>query len=119
MHKTVNKILLHACCGICSGYPISLLKDMGYLVYVYYYNPNIYPEAEYERRLDAQRTLCKHFDCELIEGKYNTDVFYETVKGLECEPEGGKRCDKCFELRLKEAALVAKKYKIDNFTTSM
>lgn len=119
INSSNKKILLHACCGICSGYPISLLKDMGYLVVVYFYNPNIFPLEEYQKRLDAEKTICRHFNCELIEGKYEPDVYYEWVKGLENEPEKGLRCDKCFELRLSDAANKAKDLGIKEFTTSM
>ncbi len=114
-----KKILLHACCAICSGYPISLLQDMGYSVVVYFYNPNIFPLEEYQKRLEAQKQLCHHFDCELIEGKYEPDKYYSYVQGLEQEPEKGKRCDKCFELRLSETAKKAKSLEIKEFTTSM
>ena len=114
-----KKILLHACCAICSGYPISLLQDMGYSVVVYFYNPNIFPSEEYEKRLEAQKTLCDHFGCELIVGEYESDVYYDYVKGLEDEPEKGLRCDKCFELRLRKSAELAKSSGIDEFTTSM
>lgn len=114
-----KKILLHACCGICSGYPISLLQDMGYSVVVYFYNPNIFPEEEYNIRLEAEKILCKHFGCELIVGNYEPQVYYTYVKGFENEPEKGLRCDKCFELRLTDAAKKAKDLGIDVFTTSM
>lgn len=114
-----NKILLHACCGICSGYPISLLKDMGYEVIVYFYNPNIYPENEYLMRLEAEKTLCNYHGVELIVGEYEHDKFYEAASGLESEPEKGKRCDKCFELRLRKTAESAKKLNIKEFTTSI
>jgi hypothetical protein len=86
---------------------------------VYYYNPNIYPEEEYQKRLEAEKILCKYFDCKLIIGNYEPEIYYEYVKGLENEPEKGKRCDKCFELRLEAAAKLAKKLNIDEFTTSM
>jgi hypothetical protein len=114
-----EKILLHACCGICSAYPISLLQDMGYDVIVYFYNPNIFPEDEYLKRLEAEKKLCEHFNCELIIGKYEPDIYYNFVKGLENEPEKGKRCDKCFELRLGKTAQLAKELNIKNFTTSI
>ena len=114
-----NKILLHACCAICSGYPITLLKNMGYSPVVYFYNPNIYPQEEYQRRLDAEKTLCEHFGVELIVGEYNPDEFYEAVKGFENEPEKGKRCDICFELRLSKTAQLAKELGIREFTTSI
>lgn len=114
-----KKILLHACCGICSAYPISLLQDMGYRVVVYYYNPNIYPKEEYLKRLEAEKVLCSHFDCELIIGDYEPELYYSYVKGFENEPEKGLRCNKCFELRFKKSAQKAVELGIDEFTTSM
>ncbi len=117
--ESKNKIILHACCAICSGYPINLLKDMGYIPVVYFYNPNIYPEIEYQKRLEAERVMCKAADCELIVGDYEQEEFYKAVKGLENEPEKGRRCDKCFELRLSKTALLAKSMGINMFTTSI
>lgn len=114
-----KKFLLHACCAICSAYPISLLKEMGYEIVVYFYNPNIYPKEEYEKRLEAEVRLCEHFGCELVVGDYDPEVYYEYVKGLEQEPEKGARCDKCFELRLHKAAQKAYELGIKEFTTSM
>ncbi len=118
-NSSAKKILLHACCGICSGYPISYLKDIGYEVVVYFYNPNIFPEQEYNKRLEAEKKLCRHFGCELIVEDYEPQVFYDCVKGLENEPEKGLRCDKCFELRLMKSAKKAKSLGINEFTTSM
>ena len=92
---------------------------MGYLPLVYFYNPNIYPQSEYEKRLEAEKTLCKHFGCELLIGEYEPDLYYQCVKGLESEPEKGKRCDVCFRLRLDKSAQIAKKHGIKTFTTSM
>lgn len=92
---------------------------MGYSVVVYFYNPNIFPEEEYNIRLEAEKILCKHFGCELIVGNYEPQVYYDYVKGFENEPEKGLRCDRCFELRLTDAAKKAKELGIDVFTTSM
>lgn len=114
-----KKILLHSCCAICSAYPISLLRGLGYEITVYFYNPNIYPQEEYKKRLEAVVQLCKHFCCELIIGEYEPEVYYEYVKGLEQEPEKGARCDKCFELRLHKSAQKAHELGIKKFTTSM
>lgn len=120
MQKNDNKkIILHSCCAICSGYPITLLKDMGYQVLVYFYNPNIYPEIEYNIRLEAEKILCRNLDVELITGEYESDDFYIVSKGLENEPEKGKRCDKCFELRLRKTAQLAKELNVNEFTTSI
>lgn len=114
-----KKIVLHACCAICSGYPITLLKDMGYQVVVYFYNPNIYPQEEYNIRLVAEKILCKHLDTGLVEAEYNPQEFYTAAQGLENEPEKGVRCDKCFELRLRKTAEFAKNSGITEFTTSI
>lgn len=114
-----NKILLHACCGICSGYPISLLQEMGYEVIVYFCNPNLDTKEEFERRLEAQRTVCENFRAELIAEPYNHEEYLEYVSGLEKEPERGKRCVKCIELRLKHAGGKCKELGINTFTTSL
>ena len=114
-----SKILLHACCGICSAYPVSFLKDAGYEVVVYFYNPNIYPDVEYQKRLEAEKILCENSGVELIVEEYNQEEFFDYVKGFETEPEKGLRCDKCFELRLMKTANKAKELGIENFTTSI
>ncbi len=117
--QRTEKIVIHTCCAICSGYPISYLKDLGYSPVAYFYNPNIYPDSEYQKRLEAERTLCRHFDTELVEADYNPQEYYDFVKGFENEPEKGLRCDKCFELRLLKTAKYAKSKGIDKFTTSI
>ncbi len=119
MEQKKDKIVIHTCCAICSGYPISYLQDMGYQVYSYFYNPNIYPDTEYQKRLEAEEILCKHLGCELIVENYEPDKYFDYVKGLENEPEKGKRCDKCFEMRLIKTAEFAKANNIENFTTSI
>ena len=120
MAQNINKkILLHACCGICSGYPISLLKEMGYSPVVYFCNPNLNSLEEFNRRLEAQKIICKYFDVELIVEEYNHSEYLKAVKGLESEPEKGKRCDKCIELRLQQAAQKAQELGIEEFTTSL
>lgn len=96
-----------------------MLKEMGYEVVSYFYNPNIFPPEEYKKRLDAQKTLCKSLNVDLIEGEYHPQDFYAAAQGLENEPEKGKRCDKCFELRLQKTAEKAKELGIKEFTTSI
>ena len=114
-----NKILLHACCAICSGYPILKLKEMGYLPVVYFCNSNLDTKEEFDRRLKAQEIVCKKFNVELIVEDYNNDEFLNYVSGLENEPEKGKRCDRCIELRLKKTYAKALELNIPNFTTSL
>ena len=114
-----EKVLLHACCAICSGYPITLLKDLGYEVVVYFCNNNFDSEDEYNRRLEAEKILCDHLDVSLIVESFQPDRYLNYVKGLESEPEGGKRCIKCFELRLSDTAKKARELGVKYFTTSM
>jgi len=114
-----NKILLHACCGICSAYPVLQLREMGYEPVVYFYNPNIFPEIEYEKRLEAEKILCEYHNCELIVDEYNQEDFFCAVKGFENEPERGKRCDICFKLRLVKTARKAIELSLANFATSI
>lgn len=114
-----NKILIHACCGICSGYPISLLKELGYEPVVYFCNPNLDTKDEFDKRLEAQKVVCEFHNVELITEKYNHMDFLSFVLGLENEPEKGRRCDKCIELRLKLTSNKAKELGINTFTTSL
>ena len=115
----MQKVLLHACCGICSGYPIQKLRELGYEVKVYFCNDNFNTIEEFNKRLEAEMTLCNYLKADLITKQYQPEIYYDYVKGLENEPERGKRCLKCFELRLKQTAQKAKELEIENFTTPM
>ena len=119
MELNENKILLHSCCAICSGYPISLLKEMGYSPVVYFCNPNLDTREEFELRLEAQKRLCEYYNVELIVEPYSPNEYLEFVFGLENEPERGLRCDKCIELRLRKSAQKALELGIKSLTTSL
>ena len=119
VQKEDKKVLLHACCGICSGYPISLLKEMGYEPVVYFCNPNIDKEEEFNKRLEAQKIVCMYHWVDLIIEEYRHDDFLTVVRGLENEPERGKRCVECIKLRLKKAVEKAKEMGIKYYTTSL
>lgn len=118
----VPKLLLHSCCAPCSSYVLEYLSNYFYIT-VFYYNPNIYPDEEYAKRVKEQQELIKRIPTKylvrFIEGKYEKDRFYEAAKGLENEKEGGERCFKCFELRLEEAAKLAKRLEFDYYTTTL
>src|SRR5574344_1380473 len=117
-----KKILLHACCGICSGYPIEHLRELGYEPVVYFYNPNLDSKEEFDKRLEAQKTLCEHLKCELISEVYTPCEYLnlvQTLENYEKEPEGGARWTLCFRLRLLKSAYKAKELGIRYFTTSM
>ena len=118
----VPKLLLHSCCAPCSSYVLEYLSDYFYIT-VLYYNPNIYPEDEYYHRAAEQKRFIKEFPTKypvtFVEGKFEPERFYETVKGYENIREGGERCFRCYELRLREAAEYAKKLNCDYFTTTL
>lgn len=118
----VPRLLLHSCCAPCSSYVLEYLS-MYFYITVLYYNPNIFPPSEYALRVREQESLISRMDfvypVAFLEGSYRPETFYEAVKGLEGEPEGGKRCEKCYELRLLEAAKEAKAGDYDYFTTTL
>lgn len=112
------KILLHACCGTCAIYPYFLLeKDFN--VTLFYYNPNLYPGEEYIKRLEDIKTISKRYDIPLITGKYENKKWLSLTAGFEDDPEGGRRCTLCFEMRLYETARTAKKLGFDFFGTTL
>ena len=112
------KLLLHSCCGPCSTSVIEKLKDY-FEITVIYYNPNIEPEIEYvKRKLEQLKGLdmlgIKYVDCD-----YDNVEFKKICNGLEDEPEGGRRCHKCYLLRLEKVAQIAKQNNFDMFTTTL
>ena len=116
--KTKPKLLLHSCCAPCSTSVLELLTKY-FTVDVYYYNPNIYPESEYNKREKEQERLIKKLSehVGLIKEEYNEEEYQKEVIGLEQEKEGGLRCKKCIELRMKKACIYAKKHNYDYYTT--
>ena len=119
------EILLHACCGPCATSCIERLIQ-AYTVYVYYYNPNITDVEEYYLRRDNLVKFINAYNDDnpygfvtYIEGKYDPKEYLARTEALKHEPEGGRRCAVCFDMRLEETACTAKKLGIDKFTTSM
>ena len=112
------KILLHVCCAPCSTQSIEELKK-DYDVTLFFYNPNIHPKKEYEKRLNEAKKISKILDLPLIEGGYDKEAWLEAVKGFENEPETGKRCNICYEFRLNKSAQESKNEKFDFFTTTL
>ena len=114
-----NKVLLHACCAICAAYPIELLRETGYEPVVYFFNPNIFPLNELERRLSELIKYSAKKNVELIIEKQEASNWYKFIAGLEKEPEKGKRCLKCFEYRLMYTAQKALNLCIPQFSTTL
>ncbi len=118
----VPTLLLHCCCAPCSSYVLEYLSNY-FRITTFYYNPNIFPQEEYAHRVAELKRFVSEFPTKypvnFVEGAYEPKRFYETVKGLEREREGGARCRKCFELRLGEAAKIARELGCDYFTTTL
>lgn len=102
------KILLLSCCAPCACAVIKKLHDDGVDFAVAFYNPNIHPEAEYIKRRDEQKRLCEQWNIQFVEFEYNPEIWFKQTLPYKDEPERGKRCDVCFELRLKRVMQYAK-----------
>lgn len=115
-------LLLHGCCAPCSSYVLEYLTEY-FDIALLYYNPNIFPGSEYNKRIDEVKRLISEmplkFPVKLIEGEYKPEDFFGIAKGLEHLPEGGERCFKCYRLRLEEAAKAAKEGGYDYFSTTL
>lgn len=117
-----SKLLLHACCGPCSSYVLEYLSNY-FEITILYYNPNIYPNEEYTRRLEELKSFVPKINYKnkvtVIEDTYNPKEYYDSVKGLELLGEKSKRCYECYKLRMERAAKYAKENGYDYFTTTL
>ncbi|WP_230974945.1 epoxyqueuosine reductase QueH [Aminipila luticellarii] len=124
--KEKPKLLLHSCCGPCSTSVIERLAG-SYDVTIFFYNPNITDQEEYEKRRTTQLEFIEAYNqnamedekVDFIEGEFFPEEFFRMVKGLEEEPEGGKRCTQCFKLRLERTAAEAKLKGFELFGTTL
>ena len=116
------KLLLHSCCAPCSSRCIEYLSNY-FDITILYYNPNISPIEEYEKRKKEQIKFINEFKSknklDYMDIYYDYNEFDSIAKGLEQEPEGGKRCFKCYNLRLEKTALKAKENNYDYFGTTL
>lgn len=126
VHMAKPTILLHSCCGPCSTAVVERLSGR-FDITIFFYNPNITDKAEYEKRRAAQLEFIEKYNnrknaidhIAYLEGAYEPELFYEAVKGLEEEPEGGNRCTPCFQLRLEKTAETASMSGFDTFGTTL
>jgi len=112
------RLLLHTCCAPCVTVPVERLQH-DYELSCFFYNPNIHLKDEYLKRLNEVIRLTKELGLKIIIPDYDVAPWFELVKGLEDEPEGGKRCSVCFEMRLQETGRYAKEHNFDVFTTTL
>ncbi|MDD4151170.1 MAG: epoxyqueuosine reductase QueH [Candidatus Gracilibacteria bacterium] len=113
-----EKLLLHVCCGPDATIPLVDFKQK-YDITCFWYDPNIHPKEEYDKRLEAFRQVCEIENIPFIEGEYDTKTFFDAVKGVEKTPEKGEKCNKCYDFRMEKTAKLAKDLEIENFTTTL
>ncbi|MDR2042540.1 MAG: epoxyqueuosine reductase QueH [Tannerella sp.] len=114
-----TEVLLHACCAPCSGAVIEYLLENGVHPTVFYFNPNIYPQVEYERRKTENMRYVKSLELPFVDGDYDHAAWRERMRGLEWEPERGARCMACFRMRLYVAAQYAHVHGFTVFATTL
>ena len=113
------KIVLHICCGVCSAGVVERLTSEGHEVRGFFYNPNIHPREEYERRLEVAYKVARELNFSLEAAPYLPEEWFAKTFSLENEPEGGKRCEICFRLRLEKTCLYLEDCGGDAFTTTL
>lgn len=118
----VPTLLLHSCCAPCSSYCLKYLSEF-FSITIFYFNPNITDQEEYEKRVEEQKRLIRELPAKhpisFLEGNYDPQAFFEIAKGYEKVPEGGERCYRCYRLRLEETGRIAKEKGFDYFTTTL
>ncbi|MEI6596656.1 MAG: epoxyqueuosine reductase QueH [bacterium] len=112
------KLLLHICCVGCGVY-VSQVLQQDYEVKLFFYNPNIWPEEEYKKRLNEAEKIAGNYKLELVKGLYDHNKWLKAVHGYENEPEKGERCLVCYKFRLDAAAVMAKKLNCGYLTTTL
>jgi predicted adenine nucleotide alpha hydrolase (AANH) superfamily ATPase len=116
---TSMKVALHICCGVCAAGVTERLFRQDHEIIGFFYNPNIHPAAEYERRLQAARTVADRLGFPLEIGEYEPREWFAETRGLEHEPEGGNRCEVCFRMRLAKTCRFMKDTGADAFATTL
>ena len=115
----MTDVLLHCCCAPCSSAILEWLMQNDYKPTLFYFNPNIFPDSEYIIRKNELKRYAQALGLRVIDGDYDHAKWRQEIKGLEMEPERGRRCQVCFDYRLRETARVASEEKIELFTTTL
>ena len=113
------KVLLHICCGVCAAGSTEQLVSEGHQLTGYYFNPNIHPAEEYTKRLAAAETVAGIMKFQVIVPLYSPQKWLESTANLSQEPEGGKRCEVCFKIRLQATYDYLRVNDFDVFTTTL
>ncbi|MGB1581830.1 MAG: epoxyqueuosine reductase QueH [Nevskiales bacterium] len=114
-----KRVLLHSCCAPCAGEVIEAMAAAGLDLTIFFYNPNIHPQKEYELRKQENIRQAEILGIPFIDADYDTDNWFARTKGMEWEPEKGKRCTECFDMRFERTALYAHEYGFGVYTSSL
>lgn len=114
-----KKILMHSCCAPCAGEIMEALLKSGIEYTIFFYNPNIHPRREYEIRKEENIRFAQKMNVPFVDADYDRDNWFARVKGMEWEPERGKRCTACFDMRFERTALYAHEHGFEVFTSSL
>ncbi len=114
-----NKVLLHSCCAPCSGELMEAMLESGIDYSIFFYNPNIHPEKEYEIRKQENIRFAEQHNIEFIDADYDRDNWFTRTKGMDLDPERGRRCTTCFDMRFERTALYAYENDFKVFTSSL
>lgn len=114
-----RRMVLHSCCAPCAGEVIDALLASQIEMVVFFYNPNIHPQAEYEIRKQENIRFCNARGVPFVDADYDLDNWFDRVKGLENEPERGARCTVCFDMRFERTALYAHEHGYALFASTL
>lgn len=114
-----KKVLLHSCCAPCSGELIEAMIASNIDLTIFFYNPNIHPKKEYEIRKNENIRYAEKMNIPFVDADYDVQDWFRRAKGMEWEPERGKRCTMCFDMRFVRTALHAVENDFKVFTSSL
>lgn len=114
-----TKLLLHSCCAPCSGEVMETLRYSGIEFTIFFYNPNIHPKREYDIRKNENIRFAKKYQIPFVDADYDRDQWFARAKGMEWEPERGKRCTMCFDMRFERTALYAHEHDFPIISSSL
>ncbi|HCR85055.1 MAG TPA: hypothetical protein DIV86_00075 [Alphaproteobacteria bacterium] len=114
-----NRVLLHSCCAPCSGEVIEAMVKQGIDLTIFFYNPNIHPKKEYDIRKNENIRYAEKLNIPFVDADYDVQNWFEKAKGMERDPERGRRCSMCFDMRFVASAVYAKENGFKVFTSSL
>ena len=114
-----GRVLLHSCCAPCSGEVMEAMLASGLDLTIFFYNPNIHPRKEYDLRKEENIVFAKKMNIPFVDADYDTENWFARVKGMEMDPERGRRCTECFDMRFERTALYAHEHGFKTFVSCL